>query len=136
MTKKRNEAKSKFRKLVTSWRRFKIEKSENKIKLFKNLKFGQYDKIKTQMKKEEGNNSEIDPNDFSMDEEISRVVEFAKIHGKTEEDLYEWKEIPREWEKLEIIYETHPKNKAYHKAYNTAKSIKGVDTFGIIWGLM
>ena len=30
------------------------------------------------MKKEEGNNSEIDPNDFSVDEEISRVVEFAK----------------------------------------------------------
>ena len=40
VTKKRNEAKSKFRKLVTKWRRFKIEKSENKIKLFKNLKFG------------------------------------------------------------------------------------------------
>ena len=46
--------------------------------MFKNLKFGQYDKIKTQMKKEEGNNSEIDPNDFSVDEEISRVVEYAK----------------------------------------------------------
>ena len=30
------------------------------------------------MKKEEGNNSEIDPNDFSVDEEISRVVEYAK----------------------------------------------------------
>ena len=45
------------------------------------------------MKKEEGNNSEIDPNDFSVDEEISRVVEYAK---KTEEDLFEWKERPRE----------------------------------------
>ena len=124
MTKKRNEAKSKFRKLVTKWRRFKIEKSENKIKLFKNLKFGQYDKIKTQMKKEEGNNSEIDPNDFSMDEEISRVVEYAKKHGKTAEDLFEWNERPREWEKLEIIYEAHTKNKAYHKAYNTEKKHK------------
>ena len=29
------------------------------------------------MKKEEVNNSEIDLNDFSVDEEISRVVEFA-----------------------------------------------------------
>ena len=48
------------------------------------------------MKKEEGNNSEIDPNDFSVDEEISRVVEFAKKHEKTEEDLFEWKEWPRE----------------------------------------
>ena len=34
------------------------------------------------MKKEEGNNSEIDPNDFSVDEEISRVVELAKKYGK------------------------------------------------------
>ena len=48
------------------------------------------------MKKEEGNNSEIDPNDFSVDEEISRVVEYAQNHGKTEEDLFEWKERPRE----------------------------------------
>ena len=31
-TKKRNEIKSKFHKLVTSCRRFKIKKSENKIK--------------------------------------------------------------------------------------------------------
>ena len=30
------------------------------------------------MKKEEGNNSEIDSNDFSVDEEIPRVIEFAQ----------------------------------------------------------
>ena len=103
--------KSKFRKLVTSWRRFKFEKSENKYKLFKKLKFGQYDKIKTQMMKEEGNNSEIDLNDFSVDKEFSRVVEFEKKHWKIEEDLFEWKERQREWENLEIIYEAHTKNK-------------------------
>ena len=46
--------------------------------MFKKHKFGQYDKIKAQMMKEEGNNSEIDLNDFSIDKEFSRVVEFAK----------------------------------------------------------
>ena len=76
------------------------------------------------MKKEEGNNSEIDPNDFSVDEEISRVLEFEKKVWKTEEDLFEWKERPREWEKLKIIYQVHTKNKVHHRAYNTAKSIK------------
>ena len=35
--------------------------------MFKNLKFGKYDKIKAQMKKEEGSNSEIYPNDFSVE---------------------------------------------------------------------
>ena len=57
---------------------FKSKNLKFKIKLFKNLKFGQYDKIKEYMKKEEGNNLEIDPNYFSVNEEISRVVELAK----------------------------------------------------------
>ena len=56
----------------------KSKNLKTKLNCFKNLKFGQYDKIKTQMKKEEGNNSEIDPNDFSVDEEISKFVAFAK----------------------------------------------------------
>ena len=139
VTKKRNEAKSKFRKLVTNWRRFIIEKSKNKIELFKNLKFSQYDKIKTQMKKEEGRGKQFRNWSkwfFSGWRDFKSRQICKKKHGKTEEDLFEWKERPREWEKLEIIYEAHTKNKAHQKAYNTAKSIKWVDTFGIIWGLM
>ena len=85
------------------------------------------------MKKEEGTiQILIQMFFFSIDEEISRVVKFTKKHGKTEEDLFERKERPREWEKLEIIYQVHTKNKAHNKEYNTAKNIKGINTFGMI----
>ena len=118
--KKRKETKRCFRRLAWKLRRFKVEKSKTgDLKLFKNLKFRRYAELKKEALINDEEYSECQ--EITTEQEIEAVTKYAENKNISIEKIFDWREIPREEYKNEIIYKAHTFHKGHLKAGNTLR---------------
>ena len=89
--------------------------------MFKNLKFRRYAELKKEALINDEEYSECQ--EITTEQEIEAVTKYAENKNISIEKIFDWREIPREEYKNEIIYKAHTFHKGHLKAGNTLRQI-------------
>ena len=127
---KRKNAKSKFKRLAKQNKKYKIDEWEEskERRLMYNLSYNNYynrmnkanDEKRKDWKVTERNQRKAKDKFDELFDQINNEY-LIKVENIVIE--YDWKEIPKEVDKNDVIYRAHTQNKGHHRKQNTKKLV-------------